>query len=952
MINVYSYFNGIDLHVKGRISKEDAERQSRTAKEIMKRFTVQPGVILADEVGMGKTFVALAVACSVAIADKRKRPVVVMVPSSLKEKWPRDFELFLEKCIPPDIAGKIKHAKAERAVEFLKLLDDPIERRKSIIFLTHGAMSRGLNDKWVKLALIYRALYHRKNIDNLRKSVYKFVGELLKLEWVAKSNSNIWQELLTTDPARWLDVLLKNGIDPENDNNPETDDDPVPQAVLDILGEINTDTIFEAFQKIPRNITENYWKKLRAARREIDKEMRIIWQNCINKLKFTLPLLIMDEAHHLKNAGTRLASLFQYAEAGADADEVSRGSFSGKFERMLFLTATPFQLGHYELCSVLDRFASIKWNTTQSPLCEKEDFLEELKGLSKKLDVAQESVLRLDKAWSRLKKEDIAESGFNYEGADAQVLEKWWEDVQKSETVPPAVLNVVKRYEQTLINMKRAEEALKPWVIRHIKPKYLSDKITRRRCRFSGGTINKTDLATEKNIELPGIQIEGRALLPFLLAARVTACTPESRPVFAEGLSSSYEAFTDTRKKRENNEGKCVDDDDEDSEITGVDDISSWYLSRLQISIPRDDTKSFKLHPKIEATVGKVLDLWRNGEKVLIFCHYIATGRALRRHISTAINNEIIKIGSKKLGCSPEDVMPELERIGKRFYDEDAKIRKACDREIYSILQSYPEMSEKHDEIVELVRRNIRTPSFLVRFFPLNNFSSEDVIKEAFKKKDGSGKTLKQILSNSFEFLGKKCGKLERDRYIDAINRIQTGSHYGSEAIKTYSDDELQGDNIDKLIPNVRLVNGSTRSDTRQRLMLTFNTPFFPDILVASSVMAEGVDLHLSCRYVIHHDLCWNPSTLEQRTGRVDRIGAKAEKCMCPINVFIPYIAETQDEKMYRVVMDRERWFKVVMGEKYKMDAKTTDKEAERIPLPATIADELAFKLDIMEENV
>ena len=54
------------------------------------------------------------------------------------------------------------------------------------------------------------------------------------------------------------------------------------------------------------------------------------------------------------------------------------------------------------------------------------------------------------------------------------------------------------------------------------------------------------------------------------------------------------------------------------------------------------------------------------------------------------------------------------------------------------------------------------------------------------------------------------------------------------------------------------------------RLMLTFNNLFFPEVLIASSVMAEGVDLHRFCRFVIHHDLCWNPSTLEHchRPGR------------------------------------------------------------------------------------
>jgi superfamily II DNA/RNA helicase len=131
--------------------------------------------------------------------------------------------------------------------------------------------------------------------------------------------------------------------------------------------------------------------------------------------------------------------------------------------------------------------------------------------------------------------------------------------------------------------------------------------------------------------------------------------------------------------------------------------------------------------------------------------------------------------------------------------------------------------------------------------------------------------------------------------------------------------------------------------------MLTFNTPFYPEVLVASSVMAEGVDLHLNCRYVLHHDLCWNPSTLEQRTGRVDRIGAKAEMAGQAIQVYIPFIAETQDEKMYRVVMDRERWFSVLMGEDYKVDTRSTEKLSGRVPLPFAAATELAFKLGVTD---
>jgi len=78
----------------------------------------------------------------------------------------------------------------------------------------------------------------------------------------------------------------------------------------------------------------------------------------------------------------------------------------------------------------------------------------------------------------------------------------------------------------------------------------------------------------------------------------------------------------------------------------------------------------------------------------------------------------------------------------------------------------------------------------------------------------------------------------------------------------------------------------------------------------------------------------------------MDRIGAKAEACGQPILVYLPFIAETQDETMDRVVMDRERWFSVVMGEQSKVDVRSTDKLVERIPLPTSAA-ALAFDVSV-----
>ena len=49
----------------------------------------------------------------------------------------------------------------------------------------------------------------------------------------------------------------------------------------------------------------------------------------------------------------------------------------------------------------------------------------------------------------------------------------------------------------------------------------------------------------------PGLELDQNNALPFLLAARLVSLTPETRPVFAEGLASSYEAFLETRLRRQ-----------------------------------------------------------------------------------------------------------------------------------------------------------------------------------------------------------------------------------------------------------------------------------------------------------------------------------------------------------------------------------------------------------------
>jgi hypothetical protein len=63
-----------------------------------------------------------------------------------------------------------------------------------------------------------------------------------------------------------------------------------------------------------------------------------------------------------------------------------------------------------------------------------------------------------------------------------------------------------------------------------------------------------------------------------------------------------------------------------------------------------------------------------------------------------------------------------------------------------------------------------------------------------------------------------------------------------------------------------------TRESQRPTLVReAFNSPFWPFVLITTSVGQEGLDFHLYCHSVMHWNLPANPVDLEQREGRVHR---------------------------------------------------------------------------------
>lgn len=99
-----------------------------------------------------------------------------------------------------------------------------------------------------------------------------------------------------------------------------------------------------------------------------------------------------------------------------------------------------------------------------------------------------------------------------------------------------------------------------------------------------------------------------------------------------------------------------------------------------------------------------------------------------------------------------------------------------------------------------------------------------------------------------------------------------------------------------------------------------FNRRHNPFLLLVGQVGEEGIDLQEQCRYVIHYDLEWNPARMEQREGRVDRMGWMGERRDAKdfIDVRFLLLNGTYEERIFHTVMQRDQWFQILIGSKKK----------------------------------
>ena len=145
----------------------------------------------------------------------------------------------------------------------------------------------------------------------------------------------------------------------------------------------------------------------------------------------------------------------------------------------------------------------------------------------------------------------------------------------------------------------------------------------------------------------------------------------------------------------------------------------------------------------------------------------------------------------------------------------------------------------------------------------------------------------------------------------------------------------------------VRMIHGKIPLVDRDKAIEDFLTLSENDVLLTSEVGGEGIDLQ-SASVVLNYDLPWNPMVVEQRIGRVDRIGQQAER----IVVINFVVQDSIEERILERLLRKIGIFETSIGEIDPIVGDQIEKLTREAVSGSLTHDELEKKLRIEERAI
>ncbi|MHB1556905.1 MAG: DEAD/DEAH box helicase family protein [Isosphaeraceae bacterium] len=629
----------------------DAERQSQTANAILGRFFAarererREMMLLADEVGLGKTYVALAVAVSVLDTIRRgdapeglpsNRPVVlVLTPNNdaLFNKWVREAETFKKDCARDDdgldwleIRSPIGNGGPGNLIDLSVQIRGATRSRPVLLIARHGVLGAALRDRdlWRRRGLAAAFGRFRTRNETRRywcrkgkvfeNSGIPELGDLLDL----RGSGSLWDSEITPGLERAYDRALSS-------------DDRFEDQLKEALRGTDEDQLCRRLDELTRRALVADWPRF--------------------------PLVIIDEVHGLKNP--KVQARVRFEEFMFD-----------RVCRLLGLSATPFQLRHDELLSVLKLRGVLSL-----PKDRREALDQAVASLDESLQTARDAGEVFRRRWKALRP------------GDRDGMEESWRATSEAaesdrpaiaaQTRPPRLAHAI----AAALDLERRNGELRrllhPFVIRHQHARGYRE-------HFVGHRATSSDRPGTSSFSWsPGIEVRGNDELAHYVMMRAIALAKEERglPGLGAELTGSYRHLVETAavwKKLARAENPQL------REYRAV--LNDMIGQRLPDHDPDAE------HCKVRATVRRALEFFERGQKTLIFCVYTRTAEAIRDRLDAAIEAHLALRRLEVFG----DV-PAFENFRRRFFNRREPL--------FSLIQDHPLLGEIGDGRIGIVKQ-------------------------------------------------------------------------------------------------------------------------------------------------------------------------------------------------------------------------------------------------------
>lgn len=161
---------------------------------------------------------------------------------------------------------------------------------------------------------------------------------------------------------------------------------------------------------------------------------------------------------------------------------------------------------------------------------------------------------------------------------------------------------------------------------------------------------------------------------------------------------------------------------------------------------------------------------------------------------------------------------------------------------------------------------------------------------------------------------------------------------------------------------------GGMAGQVNHTLVGQFRMPGYPFVLISTDLLQEGEDLHTFCSSVYHYGISWTPSSMEQRIGRIDRVCSQTDRRLTGLRrelegedklaVFFPHLQDTVEVVQVRRVLARMNTFMRLMHEGLLQQAAHDCKLdlgrellAEQVPVPQ-ISERLCSAFKVRDEHL